>query len=281
MRTPLDRWELVHRVAEGSWAEVYRARPADGAPAAAAYCLKRLKPGCEADSQAISLLRREARVGRAVTSPHLVPVLETHVEQAPFFVVMPWIEGATLAVLQASATERTVPLPTALWIARQVAEALTALDAAGWTHSDVKPANIMVSPAGHATLLDLAFARRPDDEDRSRECFIAGTPWYMAPETLLSTMRPDIRSDIYSLGAVLYEMLAGRLPFTATDAAELITAHRQAEPPNVRELAPDVPKTVAALLHEMLSKEPLRRPQSPAEVVKRLTALEIESFGDE
>jgi len=281
----LDQWELVELVAEGAYSRVYRSRPAGSVPdTATAYAAKRLKPEYEDDARAISFLRREARVGRAVTSPHLVPVLAAQTELAPFYLVMPWLDGETLAAritLPApSRASSSRSAPFALWMARQVAEALDALDCAGWTHADVKPANIMVSPAGHATLLDLGLARRPADEDRGLDGCIMGTPWYMAPEMLLSTVRPDIRSDIFSLGAVLYEMLAGRRPFVAGDAATLIAAHRQEEPAELRSLAPHVPTEVAQLVHAMLAKEPLRRPQTPREVVRALVKLEIAHLGE-
>ena len=271
---------MVEFAAEGAFSQVFRARPADGAPGAAAtYAVKRLKVEWHDDARAVSFLRREARVGRAINSPHLVPILDAGTRQPPCYLVMPWLEGMTLAARMASRAGLTVSIAQALWLARQVAEALDALDSAGWTHADVKPANIMVSRAGHATLIDLGLARRPADEDRTLDRTVVGTPWYMAPEMLLSTLRPDIRSDIFSLGAMLYEMLAGRVPFAAADAAALVTAHRQDEPVDLRELVPHVPSEVAQLVHAMLAKEPLRRPQTPRALVERLTVLEIAHLG--
>jgi serine/threonine-protein kinase len=288
---------------QGAFANIYRARPA-GSFSSASYAIKRLKPECENDPRAIGMLRREARVGRAVTSPHLLAVLDARIDAPPFYLVMPWLRGRTLAACLRSrqscagdailsprqvrsessaraASERdSVPLVVALWIARQVACALDALARAGWTHGDVKPANVMISPEGHVTLLDLGLARRPADEDRTFHRAIAGTPWYLAPEALLSTLRPDMRSDIFSLGAVLYEMLAGRVPFAATSAEELIALHRQAEPAELRALRPHVPATVSQLVHGMLAKEPLRRPQTPQEIIARLASAEIAHFSD-
>ena len=193
---------------------------------------------------------------------------------------MPWLAGWTLQARSPAARHNRLPLVEALWIARQAAMGIGALACAGWTHSDIKPANIMISPDGHTTLLDLGLARRPADEDRTLDQALVGTPWYMAPETLLSTTRPDTRSDIFSLGAVLYELLTGRVPFGAATAEELVTTHRQGEPTELRKLAPDVPAVVARLVHAMLAKEPLRRPQTSAELVRRLTAIEIAYFSD-
>ncbi len=275
-RETLGHWELVELVAAGSFAEVYRARPLSGA-ATTAYALKRVKSTLRDRDRAENLLRREARVGRAISSPHLVPVLDAQLERTPHYLVMPWLEGATLDRL----ATQSLPLPLLLWLARQVAEALAALDSANWMHADVKPANIMVSPTGHATLLDLGLARRPADEDRAHEQAWIGTPLYMAPEMLLSTTRGDVRSDMYSLGAVLYELLCGQPPFAAAGAGELITAHRQQEATPLRELRADLPKNVADLVHTLLAKQPLRRVQTPPELVRSLMSLEIEYLAEE
>lgn len=272
-------WELVSLAADGVLARVYRARPA-GAPrdVAASYALKVLRPEWDNDPRAVQLIRREAIVGRQVAHPHVVPVLAAGTAKPPCYVVTPWLEGATLAARLAQGDR--FDLPVTLWIARQIAEALEGMAAAGWTHGDVKPANIMLSPNGHATLVDLGFARHRDEAGSIVERCVAGTCSYAAPELLTSALRPDIRSDIYSLGVMLYEMLAGRLPFEARTLAELAEQHQQAQPPKLRVHAPAVPRAVARLVHQMLAKEPLRRPQTPRETVMRLAALEIETFSE-
>ncbi|MCL4190782.1 MAG: serine/threonine protein kinase [Thermoguttaceae bacterium] len=277
--TRVGPWELVSLAAEGVLARVYRARPA-GAPrdVAASYALKLLRPEWDNDGRAVELIRREAIVGRQVANPHVVPVLAAGTGEPPYYVVTPWLEGATLATRLARGDR--FDLPVALWIARQVAEALEGITAAGWMHGDVKPANILISPSGHATLIDLGFARHRDEGGSIIERYVAGTCSYAAPELLTSALRPDIRSDIYSLGVVLYEMLAGRLPFEAQTLAELVEQHQRARPAKLRVLAPEVPRAVARFVHQMLAKEPLRRPQTPREAVMRLAAMEIETFSE-
>jgi eukaryotic-like serine/threonine-protein kinase len=273
----LGRWELVSLAGEGSWAQVYRARPAAAPPdMPPAYALKVLRPERRDDPAAIELFTREAVVARSVAHPHLIAVLEARVRSNCRFLVMPWLEGVTLQSRLASG--RPMELPVVLWIARQVAEALEALDRAGWLHGDVKPGNVRLSPENHVTLIDLGFARRREEVDRR----VMGTPQYLAPENFTSAplFASDIRSDIYSLGVVLYELLAGRLPFTGRELAELAVEHKQAAPENLRRLAPSLPDEVVWLVHQMLAKDPLRRPQSPRELIDRLVRLEIATFSE-
>jgi serine/threonine-protein kinase len=144
----------------------------------------------------------------------------------------------------------------------------------------VKPSNIFVSPEGHVTLLDLGFARRAEETGSVIERCVTGTCNYIAPERITSALRADIRSDIYGLGVVLFELLSGRLPFEGENLAELVIQHRQARPPDLRRLAPHLSTGVIRLVREMLAKDPLRRPQTPRELINRLAALEIASFGE-
>jgi len=272
-------WELLELAGGGTLTEVYRARPAEaGGDQPAPYAVKVLRPEWQQDPRATDVLRREALVGRTVGHPHLVAILAAHTAQPPYLLVMPWLAGQTL--LQWLTGHGPRELPVMLWIARQVAEALDALDAAGWMHADVKPSNVFLSPEGHVTLLDLGFARRADEIGSAVDRCVVGTGNYIAPEMITSALRPDIRSDVYSLGVVLFEMLSGRLPYEGKDLAELATQHKQARPPDLRRLVPHLPKGVIRLIQEMLAKEPLRRPQSPAELIERLVELEIGSFAE-
>jgi serine/threonine protein kinase len=270
----------VELAAEGSFARIYRARPAHLPPDGPAdYAVKLPRPRWQSDRWAIGQLAREAVVGRSVSHPNLISILAASLGVEPRFLVMPWLEGRTLQS-QLDATS-TPDLPVALWIARQVAEALRALHGAGWMHGDVKPSNILVSPSGHVTLLDLGFARRGHETGSAVDRrMIGGTCSHIAPEFVTSAVREDIRSDIYSLGVVLFELFSGRLPFEGKNMAELLTHHKRSSPPDLRRLAPHLPAEVVQLVHQMLAKEPLRRPQTPRELVQRLTALEVATFSE-
>ena len=129
------------------------------------------------------------------------------------------------------------------------------------------------------TLIDLGFARRGDESCLATDRPVLGTINYIAPEMLYSARGGDFKSDIYSLGVTLFEILTGRLPFDGEDVAELALQHRQELPGELRSLVPHLPTRAARLVHQMLAKEPLRRPSS-RDTIERLTALEIETFGE-
>lgn len=275
----LGPWTPVELAAEGDLFRVYRARPADRPPSCQAdYAVKVLRGDRQSDPRASWLLAREAAVGRSVRHPHLVSILQARLSRRPRLVVMPWLSGRTLR--ERLATGWQADLPVTLSIARQVALALQAMHAGGWMHGDVKPSNVFVSPQGHVTLLDLGFARRSDETGSAVDRWVTGTCSYMAPEWITSTLRADVRSDVYSLGVLLFEQLSGRLPFAGGDLAELATQHLRSRPPDLRRLAPELPGEVVRLVHQMLAKDPLRRPQTPGELVDRLAKLEIGSFSE-
>lgn len=274
----LGPWQLVRMLSEGNFTRVYQAKPADAsANQPASYVVKVLRNQWWRDPQAIEMQRREAWVGTQVSHPNLLPALASSVGEPPFYVVSPKLDGISLSELMREQDQ--LPVPFALWVARQVADGLAALlDATGMIHSDVKPANILVSPAGHATLIDFGFVQTPAEASQWATRPLAGTLAYIAPEMITSALAAGPRSDIYSLGVTIYQMITGRRPWESDDPGELATLHRQAKPTDVRALRPEVPAAVAELIHSMLAKDPLRRPGSARELATRLVRLEIESF---
>ncbi len=271
----LGPWRLVRLLGEGALNRVYLAEH-EQAPGAATYAIKTLKKEWWNDSAAIELQRREALVGRKASHPNLLPVLAAHVAAPPFYVVTPRIAGQSLKALLEVGRPR---LPQALWIARQCAEALSALHTqTGMIHGDVKPANVIVGPDGHATLIDLGFCQSANETRAWSQRRVMGSLSYIAPERVTSACGSDGRSDLYSLGVMLYEMIAGRLPLVADDPARLIEMHRQAKPECLRSVRPDLPKPVASLVHRLLAKETLRRPDTAEVVARELVRLEIACF---
>jgi serine/threonine-protein kinase len=271
----LGHWELTAPLGEGALCRVYRARPAAAQQRPASYAVKVLHERWQHHPAAIATIAREAEVGRQVRHPHLGAVLDARTDAAPYFVVMPCLAGTTL---DRRLARGRLPLAESLWYVRQTAEALEALHAAGWMHGDVNPRNVLIGPDGHATLIDLGFARRPGEIGSVLDRCVLGSIHYLAPETFVSALRLDIRSDIYSLGVMLYQLLTGRRPFEGGDLAAIGRAHRQQRPQGIRSLVPEVPSGIASLVHRMLAKEPLRRPQSPGTLVHRLAGFEIDNL---
>ena len=255
-------------------------RPARRRPAARAGGVRDQNAPARARRQpeAIARLAREALAARGVSNPHLIAILEARVSREPRYLVMPWLEGSTVQARLAAGL--ALDLPSALWIVRQAAEALAALDDAGWTHGDVKPGNLFAASTGHVTLLDLGFARHRDERGSPADRPLTGTGYYLAPEQCTPTREPDIRSDIYSLGVVLYEMLTGELPFHGPNLDALMTQHKQAAPPSLRRQVPQVPEAVARFVHAMLAKDPMRRPHPPRELIDELVKLEVAAFAE-
>ena len=183
----LGPWQLVRLMAEGNFTRVYQARPAEDAESGgesesphrpAAYVLKVLRKEWWRDPAAIEMQRREAWVGSQVSHPNLLPVLSASVQEPPFYVVTPLLNGRALSQILTEQGPLVVPL--ALWIARQVAEGLDALFAgARLIHADVKPANILVSSSGHATLIDFGFAQTPAEASAWATRPLVGTLAYI------------------------------------------------------------------------------------------------------
>ena len=242
------------------------------------YVVKALEPPYEEDPLAIEVLRREAEIGREVRHPRLVPILDSHLDSAPYFIVMPRIAGVSLEKVVERVGQFTVP--HALWIVRQTAEALRALHEGGWIHADVKPANLVVSKEGRTTLIDLGCALREHESIHAWDRPVVGTLHYIAPEMIHSRMQTDCRSDIYSLGVSLYQMVTGKLPFDSKSQQDLIDAHLTKRAPDVRGVVPDLNDDVSRLIRSMLAKEPLRRPQNTDELIEIVFRLEVETIGE-
>jgi len=270
----IGNWQLDEIAAAGKMTNVYFARPLGCPPSwPADYAIKVLNGEFTEDPVAINSLQREAEVGRHSSHSNLVPILEAGLSGVHPHVVMPRLRGACLRdVIQRVGR---LAISQAIWIARQVGQALQHLHENGWIHADVKPANVIVSEQGHVTLVDLGSVLRPDESIFSWQRPLAGTLQYVAPETLTSAMQTSPASDIYSLGISLFEMLVGHLPFTASNPSEWVESQLRETPPRVSDIRGQVPEDVADLVRRMLSKSPLRRPQSAEELVDELSRLEI------
>lgn len=271
----LEGWRLTGIVGEGALTRVFQARPAESpADSPADYALKLLRPELRGQPYARRLLAREAEAAGQVSHPHLISVLGAELAGDEPHLVLPYLPGATLG-RPLRFELRPTPAQT-LWYVRQTAEALAALHRAGWLHGDVKPDNILVSVQGHVTLLDLGFASRIGAAREEQPLVMS--PAYASPERLAARDPLTSAADVYSLGATLFELLAGRPPFVAEDAATLARMHLELPAPDLAAMLPELPVGIATLARRMLAKEPLRRPDSRGELLELLMHLEIKAF---
>lgn len=234
--------------------------------------LKVMHPEFAADPAARERFLREARAAAQVNHDNVVTVYEADERDGVPYIAMQPLEGCTLE--EQMRKTGAPPLPEILRIAREAAEGLAAAHEIGLVHRDVKPSNLWLqAPTGRVKVLDFGLARPLDTRIAVTQTgAVIGTPAYMSPEQARGE-HLDHRTDLFSLGAVLYRMCSGRLPFEGPTTIAVLMALGMEEPPPLRELKPSVPQALAKLIHEMLAKKASERPGSAAEVATRLRLI--------
>jgi len=232
--------------------------------------LKVLDPELAQDETARQRFCREARAAASITHENVVAVhqVERAADDGLPFLVMQLVAGETLE--QRLLREKQLPLKEIVRIGLQAAQGLAAAHAQGLTHRDVKPGNILLEPPhDRVKLTDFGLARIADDVKLTRTGFVTGTPLYMAPEQALGESA-DPRSDLFSLGAILYEMCAGQPPFQGNSALAILKQIAESKHRPLRELNPEIPEWLAEMVDELLAKKPEDRYQSAADLAEVL-----------
>lgn len=263
-------YELLQRLGGGPMTAVYAARDT----ATDASCaIKIVRPDWEDQATAVKLLQREARAGLAVRHPHLVHVKRAAVTCAPHFVVMDLLSGETMR--RRLRRDYRLAGTDAVWMVRQIAEALAALHRGGFMHGDVKPDNVCLTDSGEAILIDLGFAHRlGENAGFLRQGYVLGTANYLAPELCGELPAENCASDLFSLGVLLFEALTGKLPYPTGSIRQVFRRHACDPPADVRRSVGHLPPTLVALVERLLAYQPEERPRA-ASVVQQLVKLEI------
>jgi TolB-like protein/tetratricopeptide (TPR) repeat protein/tRNA A-37 threonylcarbamoyl transferase component Bud32 len=278
----IGHYRILERLGSGGMGEVYLA---EDVRLHRCVALKMLREDVQDDEQARGRLLREARAAAALTHPGIAVVYEIDEldrgEGPVRFIAMEYVAGETLAE---HARRQPPSLEQALDIVDRIAEALAEAHARGIVHRDVKPSNVMVAPDGRLKILDFGLAKQhvfgsPDGSTWSRDAAhsgggaLLGTLAYMAPEQARG-QTVDARADVYSLGALLYELVSGEAAFRGENAVQILDSLLHRPPPPLASREDDSRLShVEALVHGMLSKEASLRPGSMAEVRERIAAL--------
>ena len=256
------RYQLERRLATGGMAEVWLA--VDLA-LDRRVALKWLKPSLASDPVVAERFRREAVAVAGLTHPNIVAVHDVFEDGDRQAVVMQLVEGKSLRQLL-DVQKRLSPELT-IHIGTCVAAALDAAHQAGFVHRDVKPGNILVTPDGRVLLTDFGIAKGLDGnaDDLTSENVMMGTAKYLSPEQVRGR-KLDGRADLYSLGLVLYECLAGRVPFIGESDTDTALARLQRDPTDLAQLRPNLPRGLYDIIHQLLARNPNRRPETGAEL---------------
>jgi serine/threonine-protein kinase len=264
-----DRYKILRVLGEGGMATVYLAEDLKHKREVA---VKVMRPELSETLGADRFLR-EVEIAAKLSHPNILPVYDSGAADGVLYYVMPVVEGESLPAR--IKREKQLPVEEALRLAREVAEAMAYAHARGFVHRDIKPANILIS-AGHALVADFGIARAMEGDGQSitQTGLAIGTPQYMSPEQASGATDLDGRSDIYALGCVLYEMLAGEPPFTGPTVQAVIMRSMTEAPRPLEQTRASLPPAVGAVVTRALAKAPADRYANAGAMVTALVAAE-------
>jgi serine/threonine-protein kinase len=274
-KTLAGKYRIDERLSEGGMGTVYRGTHVLMDKTVA---IKVLRPSLAADEKIVARFSREARAASRISHPHALSVTDFgEAENGVVFLVMEYLSGVTLKELIRQ--EGPMPLPRAVEILRQVGGALDAAHGEGVVHRDLKSDNIMLlssSGTDYAKVLDFGIAKIKEPEGEynpglTAPDLVIGTPQYMSPEQCSQSPDIDARSDIYSLGVILYEMLVGHVPFTGGSPTSIMLKHLQQAAPSVLDERGDVPQAVGRVVARAMEKRPEDRYETVGELVEDFT----------
>jgi serine/threonine protein kinase len=265
----LAHYELLEPVGVGGMAAVIRARDVQLDRAVA---LKILPPEVATDGDSVARFHQEARAAARLDHENIARVFFCGEDQGLHFIAFEFVEGENLRALLER--RRWLPVSEALHYILQIATGLAHAAERGVVHRDIKPSNIIISPNGRAKLVDMGLARSLHaDNGLTQSGVTLGTFDYISPEQAIEPREADVRSDMYSLGCTAYHMLTGQPPVPEGTAAKKLHHHQHIAPVDPRQLNPDIPDDVAALLARLMAKDARDRYQQPEHLIQHLILL--------
>jgi serine/threonine protein kinase len=262
------RYEILEELGGGGMGKVYRVYDRKLEEEVA---LKLIRPEIAAGRKAIERFRNEIKISRKITHKNVCRMHDLGEAEGTSFITMEYVRGGDLKSLLHRT--KTLPVGTALSIARQMAEGLAEAHGLGVVHRDLKPGNIMIDKEGNAKIMDFGIARSLLGKGLTGEGAIIGTPEYMSPEQV-EGKEADQRADIYSLGIILFEMVTGTVPFEGDTAFAVALKHKDEQPESPKKLNPQIPDDLSHLILKCLEKNRDGRYQGAGEMLSELTKIE-------
>ena len=263
------RYEVIEALGVGGMGEVYRV---EDKKVGQEVALKLIKPEISANRTTIDRFRNELKTARMISHRHVCRMFDLGEEKGTYFITMEYVAGEELKSFMRRSKQ--LALGTAISIAKQVCEGLEEAHRLGIIHRDLKPSNIMIDREGNARIMDFGIARSLHSKSTTGEGLIIGTPEYMSPEQA-EGKDSDRRSDIYSLGIILYEMVTGKVPFEGNTPLSIAMKHKLEAPRDPKELDSQLPDNLSLLILKCLEKNREKRYQDAEDLCRELGKIEI------
>jgi len=262
------RYQIIEELGRGGMGKVYKAQDNEINEKIA---IKLIKPEIAADKKTIERFRNELKFARKIRHENVCQMYDLNKEEGAYYITMEFVPGEDLkSMIRMS---RQLSVITAIDITKQVCEGLTVAHKAGVVHRDLKPQNIMIDKGGNARIMDFGIARSVTGKGITGAGVMIGTPEYMSPEQV-EGKDVDQRSDIYSLGVILYEMVTGRVPFEGDTPFTIGVKHKSEAPKDPKEINTQIPEDLSRLILKCMEKDKENRYQNAGEVRSELENIE-------
>jgi serine/threonine protein kinase len=263
------RYKLIDERGRGNFATVYIARDMENNHI---YAVKVMHVELSNDGELIARFQREAHILLNLNDPHVVRIVAEGDENNMHYIVMDYVDGQTLKYHMIN--ERPMDPLRALNYARQITEGLGAAYRQGVVHRDIKPQNILVNSQDMVKITDFGLARSRETVTLTQSNVFMGTAYYISPEQAESGRSADTRSDLYSVGAVLFEMLVGYPPYQGETAVDIVIKHINEKIPSICRIRPGLPSEMDLFMQKALAKQPAERFATPQEFIAALDQVQ-------